>query len=90
MIYKDTLFAYYPSTNPEAYLQSLETIAALPSKRLFPAHHSLDIQPEIAVRIRDAFRELKVQGKLHHGAEHSITAIGRYGCKINGVELWNS
>ena len=68
LIYKDTLFAYYPSTDSEAYLQSLEKIAALPAKQLFPAHHSLDIQPEIAVRMRDAFRELKAQGKLKHGA----------------------
>ena len=74
LIYKGTLFAYYPSTDPEAYLESLEIIAAMPSKRLFPAHHSLDIQPEIAIRMRDAFRELKAQGKLHHGA-----AIYRYG-----------
>ncbi len=68
LIYKGTLFAYYPSTDPETYLHSLEAIAALPAKRLFPAHHSLDIQPEIAVRMRDAFRELKAQGNLHHGA----------------------
>ncbi|MCM1367818.1 MAG: MBL fold metallo-hydrolase [Roseburia sp.] len=68
LIYKGTLFAYYPSTDPEAYLRSLETIAALPAKRLLPAHHSLDIKPEIAVRMRNAFRELKAQGKLHHGA----------------------
>ena len=68
LIYKDTLFAYYPSTDPEAYLQSLEAVAVLSFKRLFPAHHSLDIQPEIAIRMRDAFRELKAQGNLHHGA----------------------
>lgn len=68
LIYKCTLFANYPSTDPEAYLQSLETIAALPAKRLFPAHHSLDIQPEIAIRMRNALRELKTQGKLNHGA----------------------
>lgn len=68
LIYKDTLFAYYPSTDPEAYLQSLEIIAALPAQKLFPAHHSLDIQPEIAVRMKDAFSELKAHGKLHHGA----------------------
>ncbi len=67
LIYKGTLFAYYPSTDPVAYLNSLEVIAALPTKRLFPAHYSLDIQPEIAIRMRDAFRELKAQGKLHHG-----------------------
>ena len=68
LIYKDTLFAYYPSTDPVAYLNSLEVIAVLPSKRLCPAHHSLNIEPEIAVRMRDAFRELKAKGKLHHGA----------------------
>ena len=68
LIYKDTLFAYYPSTDPQAYLQSLEVIAALPSIRLFPAHHSLDIQPEIAVRMRNAFRELNANGKLRHGS----------------------
>lgn len=68
LIYKDTLFAYYPSTDPEAYLKSLEIVAELQSKRLFPAHHSLDIQPEISVRMRDSFRKLKSQGNLHHGA----------------------
>ena len=43
LVYKDTLFANYPSTDPEAYLASLEKIADLPAKRLFPGHHSLDI-----------------------------------------------
>ncbi|WP_304508095.1 MBL fold metallo-hydrolase [Anaerotignum sp.] len=68
LVYKDTLFAYYPSTDPQAYLASLEVIAALPVKRVFPAHHSLDIQPEILNRMRDAFRQLRVEGKLHHGS----------------------
>lgn len=68
LVYKDTLFAYFPSTDPEAYLASLERVAALPVKRVFPAHHSLDIGPEILVRMRDAFRQLKADGKLHHGS----------------------
>lgn len=68
LVYKDRLFAYYPSTDPEAYLHSLELIAALPVKRVFPAHHSLDIKPEIITRMRDAFRELESQGKLKHGS----------------------
>ncbi len=68
LVYKDTLFAYYPSTDPEAYLSSLEKVATLPVKRVFPAHHSLDIQPEIIIRMRDAFRQLKEEGKLHHGS----------------------
>ncbi len=68
LVYKDTLFAYYPSTDPQAYLTSLKKIAALPAKRVFPAHHSLDIQPEILVRMRNAFQELDAQGNLRHGS----------------------
>lgn len=68
LVYKDTLFAYYPSTDPEAYLSSLERIAALPVKKVFPAHHSLDIRPSIITEMRNAFRQLKAAGKLHHGS----------------------
>lgn len=68
LVYKDTLLAYYPSTDPAAYLDSLERVSALPVKKVFPAHHSLDIQPEILARMRDAFRNIKAEGKLHHGS----------------------
>lgn len=68
LVYKDMLLAWYPSTDPEAYLASLEKIAALRAKRVFPAHHSLDIQPEILGRMRDALRKLKAEGRLRHGA----------------------
>jgi len=68
LVYKDTLFAYYPSTDPEAYLTSLEKVSALPVKSVFPAHHTLDIKPEILTRMRDAFRQIKADGKLHHGS----------------------
>ena len=68
LAYKDMLFAYYPSTDPEAYLASLKKVAALPVKEVFPAHHSLDIRPEILIRMRDAFAELKAEGKLCHGS----------------------
>lgn len=68
LVYKDTLFAYYPSTDPEAYLASLEKTGKLPAEHIFPAHHSLDIHPEIVIRMRDAFRRLKAEGRLHHGS----------------------
>lgn len=68
LVYKDVLFAYYPSTDPEAYLASLEKVAALPVGKVFPAHHSLDIQPEILGRMRDALQQLKAEGKLRHGS----------------------
>lgn len=69
LVYKeDTLTAFFPSTDPKAYLNSLEKIAELPAEKIFPAHHTLDIQPEILLRMRDAFRELDAIGKLHHGS----------------------
>ena len=74
LVYRDTLFAYYPSTNPQPYLASLEKIAALQVERVFPAHHSLDIKPEILERMRNAFQELKTEGKLQQG-----TGICEYG-----------
>ena len=68
LVYKDILFAYYPSTDPEAYLNSLKKFTSLPVKKVFPAHHSLDIQPEILFRMRKAFEQLEADGKLHHGS----------------------
>ncbi len=68
LLYHNNHNTYYPSTDPEAYLDSLEKVAALPVKEVFPAHHSLDIEPEILIRMREAFRNLKADGKLHHGS----------------------
>lgn len=68
LVYKGMLLAFYPSTDPAAYLSSLEKIAALPVKKIFPAHHSLYIQPEILIRMQNAFRQLKANGLLHHGS----------------------
>lgn len=68
LVYKDTLTAWFPSTDPEAYLKSLEVVAGLPVKKVLPAHHSLDIHPEILIRMRDSFRQLKAAGYLKHGS----------------------
>lgn len=68
LAYKGMLTAWFPSTDPDAYLKSIETVAALPVEKMFPAHHSLDMQPEILLRMRDTLRELKAAGKLHHGS----------------------
>ena len=68
LVYGGTLFAFYPSTDPAAYLDSLEKVAALPVKRVFPGHHSLDVPPEMPGRMRDALRRLRAEGELCHGS----------------------
>ena len=68
LVYKDILFAYYPSTDPAAYLVSLERLSSLPAEKVFPGHHSLDIQHEIIVRMRNELLKLKEENKLCHGS----------------------
>ena len=68
LVYKGTLLAFYPSTDPEAYLASLERLASLPVTRVFPAHHSLETGPELITEMRDALRALRDAGQLRHGS----------------------
>lgn len=68
LVYKGTLYADYPSTDPQAYLRSLERIAALPVKRVLPGHHALDAAPALIAQMRDALRTLDRAGTLRHGA----------------------
>lgn len=68
LIYKGMLYADYPSTDPEAYLASLEKVEPLSVKKLFPGHHSMDIHPEIMSRMRKEFSRMKKEGRLCHGS----------------------
>ncbi len=68
LAYKGILYANYNSTDPETYLTSLEKISSLPIKHLLPAHHSLDITPEILLSMRQALAELRKNGLLRHGS----------------------
>jgi len=68
LVYKDTLFAFFPSTDPRAYLDSLKRVSSLPVAHVFPAHHSLDIYPEILERMLSVFQKLKNEGQLKHGS----------------------
>ena len=68
LIYKGTLFANYPSTDPAAYLASLEKLSGLPIRRIFPGHHDLSVPDDLVVEMRDALRGLKAEGLLCYGS----------------------
>ena len=68
LVYEGTLFANYPSTDPQGYMTSLEKIAVLSIKQIFPGHHSLNICPELVIQMRDAFCGLNEDSKLCHGS----------------------
>ncbi len=68
LVYRGTLFADYPSTDPAAYLASLKKIAVLPAKRVLPGHHTLDMEPELIQRVKDTLSQLEAGGQLRHGS----------------------
>lgn len=68
LIYKGTLFANYESTDPEKYFESVKKIAKFSIKRIFPAHHSLDISKEMISDVLEGLNDIKKEGKLCHGS----------------------
>lgn len=67
LIYCGCLDAFYPSTDPELFLQSVRKVQALGAGRVLPGHHTLQVPDGIVDRISDAFCGLKAAGKLKQG-----------------------
>jgi glyoxylase-like metal-dependent hydrolase (beta-lactamase superfamily II) len=68
LIYIGVLFAYFPSTDPVAYMNSIKKLLPLPVNRILPAHHDIDVPPSIIEDMDKAFTELYQSGKLTHGS----------------------
>ncbi len=67
LIYNGCLDAFYPSTDPQLFWQSVRKIQDLRIKRILPGHHKLDIPVDIISRIENGFGRLSVEGKLKQG-----------------------
>ena len=80
LVYEGELYAFYPSTDPEAYLASVEKISALPVGRVLPAHFSLGVAPGLITEIRDALRGLAASGELRHGT--GLHDFGRWAVEL--------
>ena len=68
LIYNGCLDAFYPTTNPLLFWQSVKKVKSLEIKRILPAHHQLNISVSIIERIENAFSELADKGMLKQGA----------------------
>lgn len=67
LIYQGCLDAFYPTTDPQLFLQSLEKIQNLSLNKILPGHHTLHIPVDMADKIKKAFRKLSEEGKLKQG-----------------------
>jgi len=68
LIYMGVLFADFPSTDPIAYMHSIKKLLPLPVKKIFPAHHDLNVPLSILKDMDTAFTELYNRGELKHGS----------------------
>lgn len=68
LIYLGCLDAFYPTTDPYLFHQSVRKLKTLDIKRLFPGHHQMRVPLDIIERIDQAFAGLEERGLLHQGA----------------------
>lgn len=67
LVYTGKLDAFYPTTDPIAFMHSIKKIKALHPKRIFPGHFELSPAPSIIEAIDQAFTTLDAQGQLKQG-----------------------
>ncbi len=67
LLYKGCLDAFYPTTDPQLFLQSIRRIQEYTVNRILPGHHSLEIPVSMIADIEGGFSKLQREGKLQQG-----------------------
>lgn len=67
LVYAGTLDAFYPTTNPLKFYESVRKVQMLSVKKILPGHHRLNIDPTLIADVADGFAWLSEQGKLRQG-----------------------
>lgn len=68
LVYKGTLYAFYPSTDPVKFKNSIDKISSLKNiKRILPGHNDLNVPVSMIDEIKDAFEYMEKHGLLKQG-----------------------
>jgi len=67
LVYEGKLDAYYPTTNPIDFKNSIDKIRKLRIKKVLPAHHKLNVSTNLINDIWKAFEEIDKSGNLKQG-----------------------
>lgn len=62
-----SLDAFYPTTDPKLFYQSIRRIRKYNIKKVLPGHHQLDIPVSLIADIEAGFAQLERAGKLKQG-----------------------
>lgn len=67
LVYKGKLDAYYPTTDPIDFKNSINKIRKIEVKKILPSHHTYHISHSLIDDIWEAFKELEEKGNLKQG-----------------------
>lgn len=67
LIYKGCLYAFYPTTDPRLFYESVRRVNNYPIAKILPGHHQLDIPVSMMDEIEDGFAQIERSGLLRQG-----------------------
>ena len=67
LVYKGCLDAFYPSTDPLLFYQSVKRLLELDVSCVFPGHHDLEIPVSLIREIYEDFSQIERNGQLKQG-----------------------
>lgn len=67
LIYKGSLDAFYPTTDPQLFYRSVRQIQTYKINKVLPGHHQLNIPVSLIHEIESGFERLEKAGKLKQG-----------------------
>ena len=67
LVYKGCLDAFYPSTNPRLFYESVRKLTKYDISKVLPGHHQLNIPVSLIGEIEEAFADLERRGQLKQG-----------------------
>lgn len=68
LAYLGCLDAFYPTTDPRQFFESVQKISRLDIRKVLPGHHRLDVPAGLIGEIARGFRRLERDGRLKQGA----------------------
>lgn len=68
LIYKGCLYAFYPTTDPLCFYESIKKVQKYEIEKIFPGHHQLNISMSLLDKIAAEFDKIERMGRLRHGS----------------------
>lgn len=68
LVYKGCLYAFYPTTDPQLFYNSVKRLRMLKIAKILPGHHHPDIPVSLIAEIEAGFAQIERSGKLRQGS----------------------